>query len=307
MTTIRDSQFNYNMHHKNDDWTGRTVENFYETVQYQQNSFVRIWFNEQNQGFAAHWHNALEIIMPLENYYDVDACNQSYHIQPEEILIIPAGEMHTLYAPETGQRFIFQFDVSVFSNINGYHAIQSIMTSCLHITKYTYPHIYNSVRQLLMQMNNEYFGSSEFRELSIHSYLTKLLVIVGRELANGTALFSHTRIYKQKEYIQKFENVISYIDNHYIENLSLDAMASYSGFSKYHFSRLFKQYTNFTYHEYLIFRRIKAAEELLNHPSLSVTEIALQSGFSSISSFNRIFKQKKGCTPSEYRAAYTIH
>lgn len=300
------SQNNIDMYRKNDDWTGRSVENFYETVHYQKNSSMRIWFNEQNQDFAAHWHNALEIIMPIENYYDVDACGQHYHIQPEEILIIPAGEMHTLYAPETGQRFIFQFDVSMISYINGYSVFESLMPACLHITRSSCPHIYSAVRQLLLKMTDEYFGSAEFRELAIHSSLTRLLVIVGRDRLNGATVFSNTRIYKQKEYIQKFKSVITYIDKHYTENLSLDMVASYSGFSKYHFTRLFKQYTNFTYYEYLVFRRLKTAEELLTQPNLSVTEIALQSGFSSISSFNRIFKQKKGCTPSEYRAAYTV-
>lgn len=307
MTKALIPQKNFNPYRQSDGWDGRIVENSYETVLYQPNTSIRIWFNDQYEDFDAHWHNALEIIMPVENYYDVEACGQHYHLQPDDILIIPAGEMHTLYAPRTGQRFIFQFDVSIISHISGYSVIQSLMTTCLHITKSSDPHIYSSVRQLLLQMKDEYFDSTEFRELSIHSSLTKLLVIVGRERLNGTTVFSNTRVYKQKEYLQKFQNVISYIDSHYTENLSLDTIASYSGFSKYHFTRLFKQYTNFTYYEYLIFRRLKTAEELLAQPNLSVTEIALQSGFSSISSFNRIFKQKKGCTPSEYRASYTVH
>ncbi|MDE6389548.1 MAG: AraC family transcriptional regulator [Lachnospiraceae bacterium] len=292
---------------KDDDWTGRIVENSYETVHYQKNSTIRIWYNEQPHSFDAHWHNALEIIMPVENHYDIEACGQRYHVQPDEILFIPAGEMHTLYAPEKGTRFIFQFDVSVISRINGYNTMQSLMAACLHITKFSHPHIYNTVRQLLFQMRDEYFSSDDFRELSIYSYLTKLLVAIGRDLLHDTVMFSNARIGKQREYIQRFKNVISYIDDHYTQNLSLEAIAAYSGFSKYHFSRLFKQYTNYTYYEYLIFRRIKAAEELLTQPGLSVTEIALQSGFSSISSFNRIFKQKKGCTPSEYRTFYTAY
>lgn len=291
---------------KDDDWAGRILDDSYETVHYQRNSSIRIWFNEQTQGFDAHWHNALEVVMPIENGYDVEACGRRFHVQPEEILIIPAGEMHTLSAPKTGSRFIFQFDVSILSRIDGYGGLQSLLNTCLQITKFSHPHIYGAVRQLLFQIRDEYFDSAEFRELSMYSYLMKFLVVVGREMIRNTAAFSNTRVYKQKEYMQKFKNVIAFIDDHYAENLTLEAAAAYSGFSKYHFSRLFKQYTGFTYYEYLIFRRIKAAEELLAQPHLSITEIALQSGFSSISSFNRIFKQKKGCTPSEYRGSYTI-
>ena len=52
-------------------------------------------------------------------------------------------------------------------------------------------------------------------------------------------------------------------------------------------------------------RRIKATEVLLAKDELSITDIALQAGFSSIPTFNRTFKLKKGCTPGEYRALFT--
>ena len=47
---------------------------------------------------------------------------------------------------------------------------------------------------------------------------------------------------------------------------------------------------------------VRFLKELLAIPDLSITEISLQVGFSSISTFNRVFKQQKNCTPSEYRA-----
>ena len=132
-----------------------------------------------------------------------------------------------------------------------------------------------------------------------------LFVSIGRNHINDMDLFPNTKSHKQQEYLQKFNDVLDYIDSHYTEELTLDDIADFSGFSKYHFTRLFKQYTDSTFYDYLSFRRIKSAEELLAKPELSITEIALQSGFSSISTFNRIFKQKKGCTPSEYRSLYS--
>ena len=290
---------------QNSDWEGRTVVDSFEKVNFQKDSSIRIWYNEQNHNYDKHWHNALEIIMPVENHYDVDASDQNYHLLPGEILIIPSGEMHALYAPETGKRFIFQFDVSGISQMKGYTSIQSLMTNCLHITKLSFPQIYGDIYQILIQIRNEYFSSNEFRELAIYSHLINLFVSIGRNHINDMDLFPNTKSHKQQEYLQKFNDVLDYIDSHYTEELTLDDIADFSGFSKYHFTRLFKQYTDSTFYDYLSFRRIKSAEELLAKPELSITEIALQSGFSSISTFNRIFKQKKGCTPSEYRSLYS--
>ncbi|MBR4169442.1 MAG: helix-turn-helix transcriptional regulator, partial [Lachnospiraceae bacterium] len=85
----------------------------------------------------------------------------------------------------------------------------------------------------------------------------------------------------------------------------LDDIAAMTGFSKYHFSRLFKEFTNTSFYKYLNVRRIGYAEKLLLDPGINVTEAAVRSGFNSISAFMRMFKIVKGCTPTEFRNLYT--
>lgn len=289
----------------NSDWKGRNLNNDHEIVNYPDGTSVRIWFNEQNHGFASHWHTALEIILPVENYYDVEVYNNTYHIMPGEIFIIPSGEAHQLIAPDTGKRFIFLFDISLLARLKGFTSIQPLLAVPLQITRSTHSAIYDDLYRYLIQIRNEYFGTSDYKELTIFSLLITFIVSLGRNHINENAMFPNVRIYKQKEYIQKFNDVLDYIDSHYMEDLSLDDVASSIGFSKYHFTRIFKQYTNSTFYSYLSYRRIKIAEGLLAEVDLSITEIALQSGFSSISTFNRIFKQQKGCTPTEYRTMYS--
>ena len=81
-------------------------------------------------------------------------------------------------------------------------------------------------------------------------------------------------------------------------------MASQAGFSKYHFSRLFKQYTDSTFYKYLNQKRIEFAKTLLQDPGVSVTEVAFKSGFSSLSAFLRMFELMNNCTPTEFREMY---
>ena len=95
--------------------------------------------------------------------------------------------------------------------------------------------------------------------------------------------------------------VCNYITDHCTENISVEELADLAGFSKFHFARLFKQFTNMSCYEYLTQKRIAHAERLLIEPNLSITEVAMRSGFNSLSTFNRIFKASKNCTPSEYK------
>lgn len=293
----------------NSDFTGPryfTIDQ--EEVEFHNATTIRIWFNEQSADFPSHRHTAMEILMPVENYYDVIVNDSSYHLLPGEILVIPPGELHELIAPNEGKRFVFLFDITLITKLKSFSGIQSLLAQPLYVTPETYPKIYNDIYQLLTQMCNEYFSQKEYSELIIYSLLINFFVKFAYNRINAEALFPKVQLDKQKEYIQKFNALMTYIDTHYTENLDLETVAKSVGFSKYHFSRLFKQYTNFTFGDYLCYRRIKAAEELLANPDLSITEVAIQAGFPSISTFNRLFKQHKNCTPSEYRSKeHTFH
>ena len=286
----------------NSDWTGsRTVSDGHEIVEYPAKSLHRIWLNEQTFGFEAHWHSAMEIILPIENTYTVTCGTETHVLKPSDILIIPPGVIHEITAPPSGRRFIFLLNISAATKLKGSARIMSILSHALLITKAGSPGVYDDIYTILLQMRNEYFGNSEFSELAIQALLLKLFITIGENYTQQENIFSSATPTKLKEYVELFNETLEYIDNHFTEELSLGEIAANTGFSKFHFSRLFKQYTNYNFSDYLCFRRIKEAEALLARPDVSITDVAISSGFSSISTFNRLFKQQKGCSPSEYR------
>lgn len=274
---------------------------FQEIVEFQEYSSLRIWNNNSPTNYAPHRHTVLEIIFPIENYYLADVNDTHYCIMPGEILIIPPGMLHALTAPSSGKRLIFLFDISILTKMKSFSSVQSLLVRPLYITRTTYPSIYEDMYSLLVKMQSEYFHANEYAELTIHSLLLQFFVNLGYHHIHMQDLFPNVRPAKQKEYIRKFNQLLNYIEEHYREELDLNTLAEFVGFSKYHFLRLFKQYTGTTLGEYMVLYRIRVAEKLLCNPNLSIADIAVQSGFSSISTFNRLFKQYKKCSPSEYR------
>ncbi len=130
--------------------------------------------------------------------------------------------------------------------------------------------------------------------------MIELFVFIGREYTQNKDLFVVSED-KQKEYTEKFMYICDYVNLHCTENISLEMAADLAGFSKFHFTRLFKQFTGVSYYKYLNQRRIAMAENYLIDPSISITEAAIRSGFSSLSAFIRMFRIIKDCTPSEFR------
>ena len=97
------------------------------------------------------------------------------------------------------------------------------------------------------------------------------------------------------------QQAISLIHQRSNEELSLEKVARECGFSKYYFSRIFKKYTGKTFKTYLIDLRINKAKDLLLNSELPISQICYEIGFNDLSHFNRIFKKKVGCSPSEFR------
>ncbi|MCR5623392.1 MAG: AraC family transcriptional regulator [Treponema sp.] len=97
------------------------------------------------------------------------------------------------------------------------------------------------------------------------------------------------------------EDVITFINAHYTEDITIDEMADLAGLSKFHFIRKFRTITGFTPHEYLMNTRFLQAKYLLKSTVLSVKEICFSTGFSNESVFTSAFKKEFGISPLQYR------
>lgn len=91
------------------------------------------------------------------------------------------------------------------------------------------------------------------------------------------------------------------MDREYAQPLDLDAMARAAGFSRYHFARTFHAAYGETPAAYLSRRRVERAMDLLRAANLTITEVCMLVGFSSLGSFSSRFSQLVGRSPSAYR------
>ena len=120
-----------------------------------------------------------------------------------------------------------------------------------------------------------------------------------RELASSS--FAKVEVVSESKRILKVKN---YIDEHYKDDLSLEQLADIVGMTPTAFSRYFKQRTAKNISEYIVDIRLGHAARLLVDTSDSVSEICWATGFNTLSNFNRLFRKRKGCSPTEFREKY---
>jgi len=97
--------------------------------------------------------------------------------------------------------------------------------------------------------------------------------------------------------------VREFVAAHLDTRIELQTLADLVGMSRFHFSRAFKVSFGLPPHKYLMAERVRVAAKKIGGTDHSITDIALQVGFSCSSELTRLFKQAMGCTPRTYRAA----
>lgn len=269
----------------------------FETVDYAQNRSVLLYDNTEDEEYPVHWHNSIEMIMPLTNDFEVECGGTEYHLSERDILIIPAGTLHHLKA-RTGRRLILLMDNRAFSGNPALTELYSVISEPLLINSDYDKEFHRSMEQIMQDIYVLYANFSGVDEVYIYIKVLSLLAKVKEHQ------LSRVRYDDGGQYADKFRMVLKYIEQNYMNHITLDELAALAGYSPFHFSRIFKKYSSTTFINYLNNCRVKAAELLLPEDGCSITDIAMQVGFASLTTFNRVFKSINGCTPSEYKKLY---
>ncbi|AOZ96775.1 helix-turn-helix domain-containing protein [Butyrivibrio hungatei] len=294
-----------------------------ENIQHKIGTNLRMFINRLHTDFPPHWHTDIEIIWPKEAPYRVVCSNQTYDVEIDDILLICPAVLHEIFSPTPGSRIYIQADFSGIVSLKEIDKAFRLMSPALHIKKKTCPpEIYEQVCNYLNSIMELYFGSAPpihiregevdddsvvaftelapFGELEIYSILLQFIAFCSKniDIFRGTDSVLVSSTYKNTI---SLSNVCTYISEHFAENISLESIATYAGFSKYHFERIFSEYAGMTFYQYLQQMRINYAQTLLSNPELSITDISFQSGFASSTAFTRAFKKSTGYPPSQFR------
>lgn len=138
---------------------------------------------------------------------------------------------------------------------------------------------------------------------AVQQFLTILYELSRCENARTLASNSYAKVTVEDD-SRRILKVKNFISKNYMDELRLPELASLAGMSSSAFSRFFKLHTGRNISEYIIDLRLGYAARMLVDTDKSISEIGFDCGFNNLSNFNRIFKKKKGCSPSEFRESY---
>lgn len=236
-----------------------------------------------NDGWPSHVHRHLEVII-CRNGCLACACNGVQKLlQPGDLMIVFPNEIHSLYRTDAGEGISIIIDptyLPLLENASEHRRYENFLTG-------------NDFDFIALgeQLVQEFYGDAQTETLTGYLYL-----IIGQILKRLPS-------YEQEIPIKKetFDLVLEYIYSHYTEDLSLKNISKKFGLDACHLSRLFRQKLSWGYLQFVHSLRIEHAKHLLQTTNHSISYILSLCGFSDQKTFNRVFKEITGFTPSQYR------
>ncbi|TFE23306.1 AraC family transcriptional regulator [Cohnella luojiensis] len=252
--------------------------------------------------FPHHWHEHMEFLYFVSGNATIECGSVPYQYQAGELCVVNSNELH--YGITNSE------DLSFYAMIVDISLLHSYSTDAIE-TKFITPISQNrilfqnrisddeEITRCMLTIIRELERKDLGYELSIKSHLYLLLSLLVR---NYMATLTEQDEYRHRlKELERLAPVFAYIDEHYKAKLTVQQLAGHAGLSRFHFSRLFKQVTDKTLVEYINLVRINKSESLLRSTRLTISEIAMETGFSDIYYFSRTFKKLKKLSPSEWR------
>ena len=249
----------------------------------------------------AHWRDAMEILFCLNGEVRIHAEHDTLTLSHNQLIVFDSKEVHSIHSDSKLYMFLcIHVDKKLLSvycpNLELYH-IKCRPVPLDDPKAIQYIH--------LCQL------AHELTRTNIKNASTRAMRSDGTALLMLADLIQYFSEYAPPETASGHGNrtireLISYVNEHYTEKLSLEDAADYVGFSREYFCRFFKQHMGLTFLRYLNEVRISHAGRLLSSTDLSISEIMNTCGFTNQTIFNRLFKEIYGMTPRQARKTLSV-
>ncbi len=279
----------------------------YEIYDFDRVSAFNMSTGYKERSYKMHWHSYGEILLVgpgKTNIYQIG--KNTYNLVPDDIVLIWPMEMHSIVDADREQALVIQFSNAFINSLFDLRRIMHMYRNLHVICVNSHPELASKLKDITGHMKEIFFSDRQDREIRCCILLMEFMLTLFDHRKELAPELDDVDPYAYNDDVMKrMVMVTDYIKNNLTaDDLSQGAMARMAGISRDYFSRIFKNVTGMNYSKWLNTVRLEKASELLVEDGRTLTEVAMLSGFQSIPSFNRVFREEKGMAPGEYRSLF---
>ena len=250
-----------------------------------------VWVGKyRNLHNISHWHMEHELIACREGSAQVMLDDTMFHITQQQCIFCHSGRVHYISASPDSLLLVCLFDEKMYDPITSPFALENPVFEDRY-----------GILPKLSEIRHELQNQPIFFECRTEAMIGDILVDIfrGEPLRKAQWQFS--------DVITRYKQLLNHIDLEY-EHITYQNAVQFMNMSDAYFSRYFKRQAGMTFSQYLNVVRIEKAVQLLNSaPTMKITDVMLRCGFNTIRSFNRVFREVTGFTPTTLPAGYVLN
>ena len=237
----------------------------------------------------SNWHKNIEVLIVIDGEGVAQYGKDEFLIKKDDIIVVNSGILHCFNSNSGISYYCLIIDES-FASENGITTGKHQFTKVFKDEKCK-EYVLDAANKL-----NTYYTDREnvINRAKARAAVLNLLI----ELCENHSRLDTVSENKKKSSEDYIKKAIEYLNVNYTEKVELDDIASLCGITKYHLAREFKRFTGQTIVTYANFLKCKKAEFLLSQ-GMTVSEVAYECGFESVSYFSSIYKKVMGYSPSK--------
>lgn len=256
-------------------------------------------FVHEIMNYRYHWHSdQYELNVLLHGSQEFCLEHTNILLQEDDVILVPPGSGHASFAQNANTRaLVLHFSVSAFRPFVK-KGTRYLFPECISTEETRNSPSFRQIRFLVSQIFASAYRQSPYSQLRAKANLELLLATLCESFHPQSVQINQEDTAHQ----ETFSKMIRYVEDHYSEKLSLEDLASFSQYNRTYVSTLFKKTVGVNFYAYLTRVRFQQALYELAATKKTLTDIAMDNGFSDLKSFNKMFRETIGRTPSEYRA-----
>ena len=250
-----------------------------------------VWVGKyRNLHNISHWHMEHELIACREGSAQVMLDDTMFNITQQQCIFCHSGRVHYISASPDSLLLVCLFDEKMYDPITSPFALENPVFEDRY-----------GILPKLSEIRHELQNQPIFFECRTEAMIGEILVDVfrGEPLRKAQWQFS--------DVITRYKQLLNHIDLEY-EHITYQNAVQFMNMSDAYFSRYFKRQAGMTFSQYLNVVRIEKAVQLLDSaPTMKITDVMLRCGFNTIRSFNRVFREVTGFTPTTLPPGYVLN
>lgn len=259
--------------------------------------------NRLVSGYPAHRHDYLELSYVIDGEGTETINGATHPMTPGTMSFIQPYQIHELHTKPgcTLTLYNIRFSHGLFAELESKAELQRLLVDAdPDVASY---HCFEGERAAAMKrtfdaLYEEYGGSESWRSLKMKVMLIDIMIGFYR---NRKRAAEHASKEKSGAGKSLYLDIIRFIQHHFKEELTLNAVSGHFRISPAYLSALFKKKAGRTFLQHVHDVRLRHACGLLTSTDMKIADIAMEAGYGSYNTFSRIFREQKGTTPNDYR------